>query len=377
MRPQDTAATRLLDDLAAGVAEIDPETLELRLENARFGHWFPGTPGHLSSRIPEIDPERARERLTRHRPLRLEVERRFGPRTVTIRIELRALPGRAEPSALVEAHDISKQKEAEYLLDSYARMSERQNRELSFEQERSERLLLNIMPRSVYEELRDSGTTTPRSFDEASVLLLDFAGFTDMTISREPGALIAELNDLFTSFDRITAHFRCERIKTIGDAYLAVAGLPDPDPDHAVHLARASLRIRSFIERRNAASSHRWRCRMGLGCGPVIGSVVGVQKFVYDVFGPTVNMAARLEHLAEPGQILVSSEMAARLKETFVLRPMGRQEIRGFGCREIHLLEDEARAGRRHEAAGRAEPRGSLPHAREDPGGRPSFPDVW
>jgi adenylate cyclase len=359
--PVDVAAAALIDDLAAAVAEVDPETLEVRFENARFRSWFPASESSdLASRIPELDAERARERLARERPLRFEVERRFGPRTVTARVELRPLAGRGERTALVEAHDISKQKEAEYLLDSYARMSERQNRELSFEQERSERLLLNIMPRSVYEELRDSGTTTPRSFDEASVLLLDFAGFTDMTVSRDPGALIAELNDLFTSFDRITAHFRCERIKTIGDAYLAVAGLPEPDPEHAAHLARAALRIRAFIERRNAASSNRWRCRMGIGCGPVIGSVVGVQKFVYDVFGPTVNMAARLEHLAEPGQILVSREMVERLEDAFITRPYGRRELKGFGVRELFLLEDEARAGRR-----------------EAPPEKPSFPDTW
>lgn len=341
------AGTGVFDALAAAVAAVDPETLEIRFENARFGAWFPGTDTDLARRIPELDPERARERLARERPLRLELERRFGPRTRSGRLELRPLPGHEPATALVELHDISKQREAEYLLDSYARMSERQNRELAFEQERSERLLLNVMPRSIYEELRDSGTTTPRSFDEASVLLVDFAGFTDMTVARDPGALIAELNDLFTSFDRITAHFRCERIKTIGDAYLAVAGLPDADPDHAPNLARAALRIRAFIERRNGASRHRWRCRMGMGCGPVIGSVVGVQKFVYDVFGPTVNMAARLEHRAEPGQILVSAEMAAKLADEFVLRPAGRHDLKGFGSREIHLLEDEARAGRR------------------------------
>jgi adenylate cyclase len=341
-----TTAASLLDDLATGVAEIDPEGLELRFENERFRSLFPGPSSHLAARIPELDPDRVRERLSRGRPLRIEVERKIGPRTVTARVELRLLPGRDAPTALVEAHDISKQKEAEYLLDSYARMSERQNRDLSLEKERSERLLLNIMPRSIYEELRDSGTTTPRSFDDASVLLLDFAGFTDMAVSRDPGALIAELNDLFTSFDRITSHFRCERIKTIGDAYLAVAGLPDPDPDHALHLARAALRIRSFIERRNAASSERWRCRMGLACGPVIGSVVGVQKFVYDVFGSTVNMASRLEHLAGPGQVLVSPGMAAKLADEFVLRPGGRHDLKGFGPSEVYLLEDEARAGR-------------------------------
>jgi hypothetical protein len=127
---------------------------------------------------------------------------------------------------------IGKQKEAEYMLDSYSRMVERQTRALEQEKERVEKLLLNIMPRRVYEELKDFGTTTPQSFDDgvrAHARLRRLHG--DGRLAR-PGALIAELNDIFTSFDRIVEHFRCERIKTIGDAYMAVAGVPEPDPDH-------------------------------------------------------------------------------------------------------------------------------------------------
>jgi len=335
----------VLETLDTGVALADPEAWEIRFGNARFREWFPGEGGLAVALGGEV-PERARERVERGRPFRTEVEVRKGPRTLTVAVEFRRASLGDEEWVVVEAQNVSKRKEAEYLLDSYSRISERQTRELEMEKERVEKLLLNIMPRRVYEELKDSGTTSPQSFESASVLLLDFAGFTDMAISRDPGALIAELNDIFTSFDRIAEHFQCERIKTIGDAYMAVAGLPDPDPDHAVHLARAALRMRRFLERRNGSSQHRWRSRIGIGTGPVIGSIVGIHKYVYDIFGPAVNMAARLEALADPFQILVSPEVARALQDEFVLRSLGEMPVKGFGIQEVFALEDELRQGR-------------------------------
>jgi class 3 adenylate cyclase len=227
------------------------------------------------------------------------------------------------------------------MLDSYSRLVERKTRELEQEKERAERLLLNIMPRRVYEELREFGTTTPQAFDEVSVLLLDFAGFTEMAIAREPTVLIAELNDVFTSFDRIVEHHRCERIKTIGDAYMAVAGAPDADPEHAIHMAHVALRIRRFLERRNANSPTRWHPRIGIGCGPAIGSIVGVQKYVYDIFGPAVNLASRLENLADPMQILVCPATADRIRDEFIVADAGVADLRGFGEVGLFALVEE------------------------------------
>jgi adenylate cyclase len=340
----------ILDALGTAIAAADPATWAIRYENTRFREWFPAGEeggGALATRLRGLEVQRARERVEKGRPYRFETEVRVGPRTISVQTELRLERDEAgELLLLVEGQNISKQKEAEYMLESYSRLTERQNRELEKEKERVEKLLLNIMPRSVYEELKDSGTTTPQAFEDVSVLMLDFAGFTDMAISRDPGALIAELNDVFTSLDRIIEHFHCERIKTIGDAYMAVAGMPELDPEHTVHLARAALRMRRFLERRNESAAHRWRCRIGIGSGPVIGSIVGIQKFVYDIFGPAVNMASRLEALAEPMQILVTPEVAERLRGDFVLRSLGEIEIKGFGIQERFSLEDESREGR-------------------------------
>ena len=148
----------------------------------------------------------------------------------------------------------------------------------SMDMERFRSLLLNIMPRQVYDEWKEFGVTTPQKFEEASVLMLDFVGFTRMSVIHEPTKLIAELNDIFTSFDRIAEEFGCERLKTIGDAYVAVSGLPEANPDHARNIARVALRFIRYLKRRNEMNEVEWHCRGGISSGPIIGSVVGVQK---------------------------------------------------------------------------------------------------
>jgi adenylate cyclase len=227
------------------------------------------------------------------------------------------------------------------MLESYSRMAEKNSRDLQREKDRVERLLLNIMPKSVYEEMKDFGTVTPQVFDQATILLLDFVGSTEMTISRDPGGLITELNDIFTVFDRICELFGCERIRTIGDAYMAVSGLPEPTPEHAHNIARVALRMLRYIERRNAAHPEEWLCRIGIHSGPVIGSLVGVQKYVYDIFGPGVNMAARMESLSEAMKITASADTEALIREEFQLTFRGDYEVKGFGTQSLYFLERE------------------------------------
>jgi adenylate cyclase len=348
--PSAAAPTELLGEvlhaLGTAVALVHPESLEVLIENARFREWFPPTEPEnpfLCHRLPVLDPDRLRDRMGRGRPFRLDTETTQGNRPLPVQIQVRPVPMGEGERLLVEGTSISRQREAEYMLDSYARLMERQARELEQERARAEKLLLNIMPRRVYDELRDFGTTSPQSFDAVSVLMLDFVGFTEMAVSHDPSALISELNDVFTSFDRISEHFRCERIKTIGDAYMAVAGLPEPDPEHDCNLARVALRMRRFLEKRNRSATNHWRCRIGIGRGPVIGSIVGIHKYVYDLFGPAVNLASRLEQQASPMQILVARDSWERLRDDFVLRSVGSVELKGFGSQEVFALEDEAR----------------------------------
>ncbi|MBT5414847.1 MAG: adenylate/guanylate cyclase domain-containing protein [Rhodospirillaceae bacterium] len=334
-----------LQSLTSGVAIVEPEDWRIRFENARFFQWFPPTEEDedaLAGRLPDLDADRARERLAKRGVYDFETQVRVGAREISLRIEIRRQDeGPDGPFLLVECVDASKQKEAEYMLDSYSRMVEKNTRELKREKERVEKLLLNIMPRSVYEEMKDFGTTTPQRFDEATVLMLDFVDFTEMAISRDPGALIAELNDIFSAFDRIVELFGCERIKTIGDAYLAVSGLPEANPDHAASIARVALRMRRYMEKRNASRPTQWLCRIGICTGPLIGSLVGIQKYVYDVFGPAVNLAARMESFAEPMQIALVAETQAHLRDHFHTREIGEFDIKGFGTQQVFALEGE------------------------------------
>jgi len=335
-----------LQALSVGVAVADPETWALRFENGKFFEWFPmnvAAEGEdtLESRIPDLDPARARERLERGRPYSFETEVRAGARTIGLQVTLRREELADKTFLLVECHNISKQKEAEYMLDSYSRMAEKNARELQREKERAEKLLLNIMPRTVYEEMKDFGTTTPQRFDSATVLMLDFVGFTEMAVARDPSALIAELNDIFSAFDRIVELFGCERIKTIGDGYVGVSGLPEVNPDHAANIAKVALRMRRYLKRRNASHTNEWRCRIGICTGPVIGSLVGIQKYVYDIFGPAINFAARLEAICEPMQIAVAEETRDLIRDDFRLSELGEIEIKGFGPRRIYCLDDE------------------------------------
>jgi adenylate cyclase len=333
-----------IQSLSWGVALADEGGWTISFENGAFFRWFPPTEtdeDRLGDRLPGLDEDRARSRLENGRSYRYETEVKDGARSLSVVVELRSLELDDGPVVLVEARDISKQKEAEYMLDSYSQMVERSTRDLQREKERVEKLLLNIMPRSVFDEMTQFGTVTPQRFDDASILLLDFVEFTSMAVSRDPAALVAELNDIFTAFDRIVELFGGERLKTIGDAYLAVAGIPDASPDHAHNLARVALRIKRYLVRRNASHPEQWVCRIGLNTGPVIGSIVGVQKYVYDIFGPGVNLAARLEAAADPMQIVVSEPTYRLISGEFRLEDLGDVEVKGFGTQRLYSLEGE------------------------------------
>lgn len=334
----------MVQSLAVGVAIVDTESWVIEFENAKFFQWFPpdeNTDAPLTERVAGLNIERAKERLSGPRSYRVEVDSGSEKRKTPIVVEMKSLPDSDGRRALVECRDISKQREAEYMLESYSTMSERHSRDLQKEKERVEKLLLNIMPRSIYEELKDFGTTTPQRFDEATVMMLDFVDFTEMAISQDPGGLIAELNDIFSAFDRIVELFGCERIKTIGDAYMAVSGVPEETPEHAQNVARVALRMKRYIEKRNAAHSEQWLCRIGINSGPVIGSIVGIQKYVYDIFGPGVNLAARMESYADPMTITLCQDTYDLIKDEFSCSEIGEAEIKGFGIQRLYQLDSE------------------------------------
>lgn len=347
MTIDDGLVRQVVQSLSSAVAVADSETWGVKFENALFFTWFEATEEGipLDQRVPGFKAERASARLSDNRPYGFDTEVEVRGRQLPIRVEVRRLADDAR-LALVECLDASKEHEIQYMLDSYSTLAERNARELQKERDRVEKLLLNIMPRAVFEELKDYGTATPQRFEDATILMLDFVGFTDMAVASDPSAVISELNDIFSSFDRIAETFGCERIKTIGDAYMAVSGVPEATPDHAANIARAALRIRRYLERRNAAHPQEWLARIGINTGPVIGSLVGVQRYVYDLFGPGVNLAARMEAISDPMQITLNEETAKLLSDDFVLSDIGEADIKGFGSQRLFHLESEVRSMR-------------------------------
>jgi adenylate cyclase len=336
----------LLDSTGVALAAVDPESGAILFHNRRFLEWFPAvaTEKALVKLVPTLDFEKMSKRVAAGRPFSHEAEvtstRR--PMRIVLRFEAAEQDGRSV--LLLECQNITKMKELEYMIESYSKMVERQNREIRKEKDRVERLLLNIMPKTIYDEWKAFGVTTPQRY-EASVLMLDFVDFTEMSISHDPPALIGEINDIFTAFDRIVEEFSCERLKTIGDAYIAVCGLPEPTPDHAQNIAKTALRMVRYLRRRNASHPLQWRCRIGINTGAMIGSIVGIQKYVYDIFGPGVNLAARLEALAGPMEVVLAEDMRKLLRENFLFEDRGVAELKGFGEKRVYCLKADSESG--------------------------------
>lgn len=332
----------LLESAGVGLAILRPGTREILFGNRRFEEWFPeslGTGRKLDELCPDIDYERMEERLSRGREFTAEVSIKASRRAVTLAMQCSSHEHDGMAVLILECQNISKMKELEYMIESYSKMVEKQNRTLEREKERVEKLLLNIMPKPVYEEMKTFGITTPQKFENASVLMLDFVGFTDMAIAKDPAGTISELNDIFTAFDTIAEQFGCERLKTIGDAYMAVSGIPEPTPEHATNIAKLAVLILRYLKRRNTTHKLQWRARIGINSGVVIGSIVGVQKYVYDIFGPGVNLAARMEAFSEPMEITLCEDMADLIRDDFELIDRGEFEVKGFGTKRLFGLD--------------------------------------
>ena len=338
------ALRSLLQSLGVGVAVADPLTMRILFENELFSAWFgpdPAAEDRLPARLPAIDLEELSSRLGRDRSYTVETTAGSGARARSLEVEIRSCTLDDRDYLLAECRDVSDRRRAESMLDSYSKMADRNARDLRREKERAQMLLLNLMPKPVYEEMKDFGSVAPQRFDDATILMLDFVGFTGMAVSRDPGSLVSELNDIFSAFDRIVELFNCERIKTIGDAYMAVSGMPEPSGDHAENVARVALRMRRYLEGRNTSHREPWLARIGIHSGPVVGAIVGVQKYAYDIFGPGVNLAARLESLSEPMQISISEETFRLIGDTFACSERGEFDVKGFGSRRLYSLDDE------------------------------------
>jgi adenylate cyclase len=217
------------------------------------------------------------------------------------------------------------------------------NQEIAAEKDKSDALLLNILPNSVAEELKNFGKTSSFRYDEATVMFTDFKGFTTFASENDPEDVVAMLDYYFRGFDEIISHFRIEKIKTIGDAYLCVSGAPMANPDHAKDMVQAALIFQEFVRKsahkRFGKGSELLEMRIGIHSGPLVAGVVGSKKFAYDVWGDTVNVAARMEQASESGQINVSENVVQACGDNFHFYYRGELEAKNKGKLKMYFVE--------------------------------------
>jgi class 3 adenylate cyclase/Tfp pilus assembly protein PilF len=228
---------------------------------------------------------------------------------------------------------------AAILLLGFTLLLFRNNKLLDNEKKRSENLLLNILPNEVAGELKEKGSAAAREFNNVTVLFTDFVNFTEAGERMSPQALIDELHECFKAFDEIIGKYNIEKIKTIGDAYLAVCGLPIPDEHHAENTVKAAIEIREFMDKRYAHIGNRtFEIRLGIHSGSVVAGIVGVKKFAYDIWGDTVNTAARMEQNSEPGKINISQSTYELVKGKFDCGYRGEIEVKNKGMMKMYYV---------------------------------------
>jgi class 3 adenylate cyclase/tetratricopeptide (TPR) repeat protein len=211
---------------------------------------------------------------------------------------------------------------------------------VEIEKDRSDALLLNILPAEVAEELKTKGTADAKHFDNVTVLFTDFKSFTTISEALTPQELVGELHACFKAFDEICGKYNIEKIKTIGDAYLAVCGLPIADENHAENVVNAALEIREFMkQRRENLGAKTFEIRIGINSGSVVAGIVGVKKFAYDIWGDTVNTAARMEQNSEAGKINISETTHALVKEKFRCEYRGEIDAKNKGKLAMYFVE--------------------------------------
>jgi adenylate cyclase len=210
--------------------------------------------------------------------------------------------------------------------------------QLEAEKAKNESLLLSILPRKVVDRLNQGESIIADRFDEVSVLISDLVGFTEFSASTPPADLVEYLNWLFSHFDILASELGVEKVKTIGDAYMVVAGMPQARPDHAEAAARMALGMMEALEKVNAEIGQNFQARIGIHSGPVVAGIIGTHRFVYDVWGDTVNVASRLEHSSLANRIHISQNTSSQLAGLFDLEARGAIEIKGKGSMNTFFL---------------------------------------
>jgi class 3 adenylate cyclase len=210
----------------------------------------------------------------------------------------------------------------------------------------NERLLLNILPEPIADRLRHGEPLIADRFDDVTLMFADIVEFTRLSSTLSPRELVGVLNDVFTVFDSLVDRYGLEKVKTIGDAYMVVGGMPERSDDHPARIAAMALDLAESVGRIEAATRLGITFRIGIHCGPVVAGVIGTKKFIYDMWGDTVNMASRMESLGVPGRVQVTHAVAQRLRGSFELEERGLIEVKGKGPTATYFLLGVHEGGR-------------------------------
>jgi adenylate cyclase len=209
---------------------------------------------------------------------------------------------------------------------------------LKGERDRSEQLLMNVLPSGIANRLKGAPKTIVEHFSEVTILFADIVGFTELATRLPPADLVEQLNGIFSAFDELVDRHGLEKIKTIGDAYLVAGGVPTPRPDHAVAVAEMALDICEAVRSFNALRGTSLDLRIGINSGPVVAGVIGTRKFVFDLWGDAVNTASRMESHGEPGRIHVTEATYRLLKDKYNFAERGPIPVKGKGVMETYFL---------------------------------------
>ncbi len=217
---------------------------------------------------------------------------------------------------------------------------------LSIEQAKSEKLLLNILPSPIADRLKLKSEAIADSFAEATVLFADIVGFTELSSRLTPQELVQCLNRIFSCFDNLAEKYGLEKIKTIGDAYMVVGGLPNPRPDHAAAICQMAIEMQKELQEINRSMGEKFDIRIGINSGPVVAGVIGIKKFIYDLWGDTVNIASRMESHGESGAIHISEATYRLIEGQFNCELRGAIAVKGKGQMTTYWLRAEAQETR-------------------------------
>ncbi len=231
-----------------------------------------------------------------------------------------------------------------YMIENYQRLHFINEIQISEEKALSEALLLNALPQTIVDELKENGEVKPKYHGVSSVLFADFEGFTRVAERLSPRELVDDLNDYFSEFDLITSRYRLEKLKTIGDCYMCAGGVPVEHPEHAANIVSAGLEMLDYVKQKNkersALNKPVWDIRVGIHAGPLVAGVIGKKKFAYDIWGDTVNVASRAESNGVPGRICVTGDMYQLIRDRFRCTYRGKVAMKNHGDMDMYLVDE-------------------------------------